>query len=188
MDPGHTCVPLTDAPDSVTPGDKATLQVKYIADFDTPQNQTFYACADITFVETATFDIEVPCFNATGPDDGTEAGPGWDYHDDEGDENTSDSNTGDSNTSNSPPVSDPAKSTPKKSSSLGGGAIAGIVIGALAGVGMIAAAALVLYRRKQRRERAFRQAAAARGVKWNERDAAKTSTSTASVRMQNLQA
>ncbi|KAM5383498.1 hypothetical protein ACJZ2D_001947 [Fusarium nematophilum] len=48
IDPGHTCVQVPDAPGDVSPGDNATLQIKYIATFDNPENETFYACADIT--------------------------------------------------------------------------------------------------------------------------------------------
>ncbi|KAG7289168.1 hypothetical protein NEMBOFW57_005531 [Staphylotrichum longicolle] len=72
LDPGHTCLSLADQTSSqqFTAGTNATIQVKYIADFDRPENQTFYACADITFVPAASFNgADVPCFNATDPID-----------------------------------------------------------------------------------------------------------------------
>lgn len=192
MELGHTCVPVSDAPDSVTSGDFATLQIKYIADFDTPDNQTFYACADIKFVEVEAFDIAVPCFNATESDDDDGAGPDWDYHDQDGDDNESDSSStaaAPSSTSSANASEDEsnegATDGGKSSSGLSGGAIAGIVVGSVAGVGLIAAAALFLYRRKQQKQRLARQQASARGVEWGEQ-AGKGSVSTSSVRMQNL--
>ncbi|EFQ26797.1 uncharacterized protein GLRG_02617 [Colletotrichum graminicola M1.001] len=67
LDPGHTCVGVPDPPASVAAGSNATLQIVYRADWDAPHNQTFYACADITYVEAAAFRARVPCFNATEP-------------------------------------------------------------------------------------------------------------------------
>lgn len=157
---GHTCVGLPDAPASVKAGANATLQIKYIADFDKPENQTFYACSDITFVPITEFKLSIPCFNATepSPDDKSKTGG-----------------------SKSTPTPTPAPS--KKSSGLSGGAIAGIVIGSIAGVALIAAAALLIFRRKQQRLRVLRQQNSERS-KWaaNARD----SQSQSSVRMNNL--
>ncbi|OAQ99766.1 hypothetical protein LLEC1_07401 [Akanthomyces lecanii] len=76
---GHTCVTLPNAPASVKSGTSATLQIKYIADFDKPENQTFYACSDITYVELSDFKEPIPCFNATQPtpgDDTSKSGNG----------------------------------------------------------------------------------------------------------------
>ncbi|KAK2008342.1 hypothetical protein LZ32DRAFT_685501 [Colletotrichum eremochloae] len=67
LDPGHTCVEIPDPPASVAAGSNATLQIVYRADWDAPHNQTFYACADITYVEAAAFRTRIPCFNATEP-------------------------------------------------------------------------------------------------------------------------
>jgi hypothetical protein len=67
---GHTCVNLANPPSSVKAGSNATLQIKYVASFDKPDKETFYACADITYVEFSKFKDKVPCFNATEPSSG----------------------------------------------------------------------------------------------------------------------
>jgi len=196
LDPGHTCIPWPKAPNSVSEGDLATLQVMYISEFDTPRNQTFYACADIVWVEPANFDTQVPCFNATSPDDEDGAGEDWDYHDDvedndDDDDEESSNGDGDDNSQDSSDSEESNDSGDNKSSGgLSGGAIAGVVIGVLAGLGLIAAAALLIYRRKQQRLRQLRQANSARGVSWTEGQTAAGkgtgSVSDSSVRMQNL--
>lgn len=160
---GHTCVPIADAPSEVKAGSNATLQIKYTANFDKPENETFYACADITFVEWSKFDVQIPCFNATQPEP--------------------DSGKGKAGASATPtPTPDSSKKGGK--SGLSGGAIAGIVIGCVVGVALLAAAALLMYRRKQQRDRISRQQNSARGVKWDEQP--RDSNSNRSVRMQNL--
>ncbi len=169
MEMGHTCVPVDDAPDSVKAGANATLQIKYIADWDKPENQTFYACADITYVELADFQERIPCFNATQPSDD--------------DENTGGSK-GDKTGSGSESSSTSSPSASKGKSGLSGGAIAGIVIGSLAGVAALALAGFFVYRRKQQRMSVLRQQHTSRGVKWDERE--RDSASNGSVRMNNL--
>lgn len=159
LDMGHTCVNLADPPSSVKPGANATLQIKYIASFDKPENETFYACADITYVEFSNFKDKIPCFNATQPDSGTK-------------------------TPTPTPTPDSSKNSGSGGSGLSGGAIAGIVVGVVAGVGLLAAAALLIYRRKQQRLRSLRQQNSARAVKWDEQP--RDSNSNRSVRMQNL--
>lgn len=147
----------------------------YIADFDTPDNQTFYACADITYVELTDFDTAIPCFNATQPEDSdsdSDSDSGSDHSDSDSDEN-------DAEPSSSP------KSDGESKSGLSGGAIAGIVVGSVAGVGLIALAVLLMYRRKQQRLRTVRQQQSSRGVDW-EGQPGKDSVSNSSVRMQNL--
>ncbi|CAM1508021.1 Fc.00g048690.m01.CDS01 [Cosmosporella sp. VM-42] len=168
IDPGHTCVNVEDAPASVSAGDNATLQIQYIAGFDSSENQTFYACADITFVGLSDFDESIPCFNATDP---------------EGDDNDDHAASGSS-------PSATASATPEKGKSgggLSGGAIAGIVVGSIAGVALLAVAAFLLYRRgaKAQRDRALKQQQAARGVNWEDQ-LPKDSQSGTSVRMNNL--
>ena len=149
---------MTNAPSTVKAGANATLQIKYIADFDTPNNQTFYACADIFFVELADMKEEIPCFNATTPES------------DKDDDENPHGSTG---------------SSKKHKSGLSGGAIAGIVVGAVAGVALIGLAAFVVYRRRSRRAAAARQQQSARGVSWEDQPP-KNSQSEQSVRMNNL--
>ncbi|KAK7432444.1 hypothetical protein QQZ08_001009 [Neonectria magnoliae] len=173
IDVGHTCVKVPDAADSVTAGDNATLQIKYIADFDTADNQTFYACADITYVELADFDESIPCFNVTT----------------DGDDDDDSSFSHSDSTSSSSSSTSTASASPDKGKSgsggLSGGAIAGIVVGSVVGVGLIALAGLLMYRRKNKRLSALRQQHSARGVSWEEQPP-KNSQSTGSVRMNNL--
>ena len=181
MDPGHTCVSVGDSPDSVTAGDKATLQIKYIADFDKPYNETFYACADIKFVETAKFDVEMPCFNATEPDSEDGAGPDWNFHDhDDDDASSSPSST------SSPDASKGGSKSGGGGSGISGGAIAGIVVGCVAGVSLVALG-LLIYRRKSQHLQEIRKQNSSRGVAWEEQ-VGKGSVSSASTRMQNMSA
>lgn len=166
VDPGHTCVPIENAPSSVKAGDKATLQIKYSSEFDKPEVETFYACADITYVEPARFTTSIPCFNATEP--------------------LTDQDLDDDGSGGSFPSSDvfPGPSE-NRTGSLSGGAIAGVVVGCLVGVVALAVAALLVYRRKQQRLHMIRRQHSARGVKWEEQSA-RDSNSNPSVRMQNL--
>ncbi|RYP50212.1 hypothetical protein DL768_004233 [Monosporascus sp. mg162] len=66
IEAGHQCYKVADIPDTVEPGTNATIRLEYWSSMDDElggRNQSFYACADITFVETEDFDIQVPCFN-----------------------------------------------------------------------------------------------------------------------------
>ncbi|KAK8141104.1 hypothetical protein G3M48_000784 [Beauveria asiatica] len=167
---GHTCVTLPDAAASVKAGTNATLQIKYIADFDKPENQTFYACSDITYVELSNFKESIPCFNATEPSDGSKTGSGG---------------GGGGASSTASASSSPSAGGSSKKSRLSGGAIAGIVIGSVAGVALVAAAVLLVFRRKQQRLRVLRQQNSERG-KWAASEQARDSQSQGSVRMNNL--
>lgn len=178
---------VPDPPSSVSAGDNATLQIKYIASFDTPHNQTFYACADITFVELLDFDEYIPCFNATKPEEDYDKDKDGDPHHDDDDDEADNDNDDDDDDDNNESSGSQSGSSDKKSGSSGlsGGAIAGIVIGAIAGVALIAGAAFFLYRRKSRQQAALRQQHSARGVNWEDQPP-KTSQSTGDVRMDNL--
>ncbi|GAB0135710.1 hypothetical protein EsDP_00004037 [Epichloe bromicola] len=162
LNPGHACVPVKDAPSSVKPGANATLQIKYTAIDDKPESETFYACADITYVAFSDFKDDIHCMNSK-------------------------SNTGSETKTGSGSVTTSASDSSKESSGgsggPSGGAIAGIVAGVAAGVSMIAAG-LIIYRRKQQRLRILRQQNSPRNVKWDERP--RDSNSNKSVRLQNL--
>ncbi|KAF4120751.1 hypothetical protein GMORB2_2755 [Geosmithia morbida] len=173
IDVGHTCITISDAPSTVKAGDPATLQIKYLADFDKPENQTFYACADIKFVEASSFTTEVPCFNAT--ESSSDDSSSTDHSDSSS--STSDADSSDSSNSKSGDDDD----------DLSGGAIAGIVVGCVAAVAL-AGLAFFFYRRRQQRLVSQRQQQSSRGVRWDGQDhgANKGSVSSASVGMHNL--
>jgi hypothetical protein len=107
---------------------------------------------------------EIPCFNATDPNDvpaptGTGIPDNLPGHD------------------GNPPLS-----TNKPSSSGGGGlskgAVAGIVVGSLIGVSLIVGLGLLFYRERARKNRLIKQRDSGRGVPWSE-EPAKDSTSAA---------
>lgn len=141
LNPGHSCVQVPDAPSSVSAGDNATLQIIYKADWDAPHNQTFYACADITFVSKADFSFRIPCFNATEPgDDDKAAGV------------TGEANPTATHLHEASESSEAAEKSTGKGG-LSGGAIAGIVVGSVVGVLLIAGAGLFFWRKKQQAKR-----------------------------------
>ncbi|KXH64266.1 hypothetical protein CSAL01_13372 [Colletotrichum salicis] len=170
LNPGHTCVNVPNPPSSVAAGSNATLQIIYRADWDAPHNQTFYACADITYVEAATFNTRIPCFNATEPGEDDIAATA----------SPSASSTNAASNSGSGSGSSGSKK-------LSGGAIAGIVIGAVAGVGLLIGAALFFYRKSQQKKRNSRLARMEENAKRSEHyNAGKDSTSQNSIKMNNL--
>lgn len=177
---GHTCITVEDSHSSLKPGENATLQIKYISDFDTPRNQTFYACADIYYVEHLPYDMDARCFNATMPDNSDDSDSSH------GPEKSGSSDKDGSNEDDDDKNSDSGSDSGSGGGGgLSGGAIAGIVIGVVAGLGAVAAGALLFYRKRQQRLRAERQRESARNVKiGREDDIGKNSAS--SLRMQNL--
>ncbi|KAK2780409.1 gpi-anchored protein [Colletotrichum kahawae] len=170
LNPGHTCVNIANPPSSVTAGSNATLQIIYKADWDAPHNQTFYACADITYVELANFNTRIPCFNATEP----------------GEDDLKATSSPSASSTNSASNSGSGLSSGGKKG-LSGGAIAGIVIGAVAGVGLLVGAALFFYRRSQQKKRNSRLARMEENARGSEHwNAAKDSTSQNSVQLNNI--
>ncbi|KAL4931958.1 putative protein kinase [Aspergillus undulatus] len=154
IDPGHMCYPVPNPGIDTEEGMNATFQIRYTSDFDTDKNETYYACADVTYVPASKFTYQVPCFNVTidefTPTNGT-ASDG----DTEGSgsgASSSDSTTHDSNTSSS-----------GGGSGLSGGAIAGVVVGCVAAV-TIAAILLFGYRRLLQKYRSLRQRTSVRNI------------------------
>ncbi|KAK7960633.1 hypothetical protein PG996_011277 [Apiospora saccharicola] len=71
IEPGHQCYKIATVPDSVKAGSNATIQLEYWASDAKEQDgakQSFFACADVTFVEPKDFTLNVPCFNVTTSD------------------------------------------------------------------------------------------------------------------------
>ncbi|KAJ9494291.1 hypothetical protein H2202_010215 [Exophiala xenobiotica] len=164
LDEGHQCYPIPDPPVDVEAGANATLQIKYTSDFDTDKNETFYACADITYVSTSQFTYQVPCFNATVDD----------YNITEPGSTSSGTAAGASATATTP-----SQSSGPSSSHLSGGAIAGIVVGVVAGVTAFLAALFFCWRRTAHKKR-LRQQSSIRAVKWDENTTGSPSASHAS--------
>ncbi|KAF2255281.1 hypothetical protein BU26DRAFT_448617 [Trematosphaeria pertusa] len=70
IDPGHQCYKLNQL-ESIEAGTNATIQLEYWAEYEgenNGNNQSFFACADVTFIRTEDFTAQVPCFNVTSDD------------------------------------------------------------------------------------------------------------------------
>lgn len=118
--PNHECYSIPNLPSNITSGSNATLQLSYQSTFDTDTNETYYACADITYVPLKGFTTTVLCFNASVTDTSTQT-------------SSTSSETSSSN-----------------SSGLSGGQIAGIVVGSVVGAALIAGGLSLLWSRHQR--------------------------------------
>ncbi|KAK3995011.1 hypothetical protein QBC44DRAFT_348490 [Cladorrhinum sp. PSN332] len=181
IDPGHTCYTIPDPPFTITPGTNATLQLKYTADFDRPENQTFYACADITYILADEWEIllgdKIPCFNASDSVNDVPAPTGTGIptnlpgHGDDGPPLA---------TGTGLPSTGGGGEVVKEKGGLSKGAIAGIVVGSLVGVGAIVGLGLLFYRERQRKNRLIKQRDSGRGVPWMEDPVGKASSSQAS--------
>lgn len=141
-------------------GANATFQLKYIGDMESDKNETYYACADVTYVSASKFTYSIPCFNVTS-DEFTAV-------------STSTAGAGSTATAGSSKGSDSKSETDSDSESssgggsgLSGGAIAGIVIGSVAGLA-IGVALLFGYRRLLQKHRLARSQASARNMDWAE--------------------
>lgn len=164
---GHQCYPVPNQSVDVEASSNATLQIRYISDFEEDRNQTFYACADIIFVPSSQFTYQVPCFNATVDDFEVSDVDG----DDDTDATSSASAAGASATSSLTGVSSSSSSS---STSLSGGAIAGIVVGVVVGVASALGCALVLWRRRQQKKRLRQHDASLRTVKFDQSTGSQT--------------
>ncbi|KAL2126824.1 hypothetical protein VTI74DRAFT_176 [Chaetomium olivicolor] len=184
LDPGHTCLSIPDAASSINPGTNATIQIKYTADFDRPENQTFYACADITFVAASSFNqASIPCFNATDDKDvpaptatGLPTGTNLPGHGESG-----------------PPLALPGSEGNGRAEGgnqgLSKGGIAGAVVGSVVGFALVSGLGLLWYRERERKKRLVREREAGRAVKWGGRDGSqvgKGSEEAESIRMGNM--
>ncbi|KAH7330520.1 hypothetical protein BKA65DRAFT_480657 [Rhexocercosporidium sp. MPI-PUGE-AT-0058] len=137
MEPGHQCYPIKTDAEKVTPGSNATIQIEYMGN-DSGTDETFFACADITFVESATFDAtEVMCFNV-GESEFIPAGTSG---------TTSSTTPGSTGTVAS---SEPTVAVEEESNSgLSTGAKAGIAVGAIVGAALMVGIAFFALRRKR---------------------------------------
>lgn len=158
--PGHECYSIPSPPSNIGNGSNATLQIRYIAEGDSDTNQTFYACADITYIPLNEFTGSIPCFNVSIEDFETTSSATA---------AATASPTGSTSASAATVTGAAAQSTATSEASggspshdgLSGGAIAGTVIGCVAGAALIAGALFMIYRRR-RQGRKRRQVAALR--------------------------
>lgn len=161
---GHQCYPVPNPSPDIEAGSNATLQIVYTSDFEDDRNETYYACADITYVQASQFTYQVPCFNATVDDF-----------------NITDTNDGDSSSSTASSVAASSTSNNSVSSDssnrLSGGAIAGIVIGAIVGILGLAGAIFFIWRRSQQKKRSNALETNVRNVKWVQTDERGSNTS-----------
>ncbi|KAK4192887.1 hypothetical protein QBC35DRAFT_446716 [Podospora australis] len=152
----HVCLSLPEGVAAAAAGRNATLQLKYLASYHGDEhshshkrhaatNETFYACADITFVETQEFTASIPCFNATAEDHGSwkgEHGHGEEGHDHNSDSEGEEDDDGSSNGNGG------------SGSGLSKEAIAGVVIASVVGAAAIATLVWFFWRRDRREKRA----------------------------------
>ncbi|OAA62652.1 cytokine inducing-glycoprotein [Niveomyces insectorum RCEF 264] len=143
---GHTCVPVPNAPSNVSVGDHATLQVTYQSVWDSTVNQTFYACADITYILDADFTQNDYCFNATiGGPATTATTPAAATPTNTGSGNTDTPSSDNDNNNNN--------NTPSGHKGVAKGTIAGAVVGSVVGAAVLAGAGWFLYRLGAKHER-----------------------------------
>ncbi|KAI1470178.1 uncharacterized protein F4812DRAFT_457570 [Daldinia caldariorum] len=139
IEPGHQCYKIADIPSTVSAGTNATIQLEYWSNVDNElngRNQTFYACADITFVEAKDMTIQPPCFNVTAT--GFESG------------DSSSTSTPAASATNAVSDSNVAPSSGSAGDGLSGGAKAGIAVGVIvASLAIVGAIAFVLLRRRK---------------------------------------
>ncbi|TQN67363.1 putative inactive receptor kinase [Colletotrichum shisoi] len=143
LDLGHTCITVPQAPEGTAAGANATYRMLYVSNFeeDESKRETFYACADVTFVDV--FAASIPCFNATVSDPEVSV------------DGTVDVTTTDAGGKTPHTAADfTASKSDSSSSSLSGGAIAGAAVGSIAGVSILGLAAFFLWRRKNNKRNA----------------------------------
>ncbi|CAI4220125.1 unnamed protein product [Parascedosporium putredinis] len=159
LDMSHACFNMPTFPSDASSGRNATLQLRYTAEYIDPnhshrlrrhtaENQTFYACADVTLVDPAVFTFEIPCFNVTADAHGGSSTEGDDGHSHSHDEADDAGTAAGESSEDGTQAQGSSKSS--SSSGLSKEAIAGVVIGCVVGVGMLVSLGFYLYRRDRR--------------------------------------
>ncbi|CAK7200103.1 hypothetical protein SEUCBS139899_002792 [Sporothrix eucalyptigena] len=154
--PGHQCYKIDPIPSSIKAGSNATIQLQYWAVYEgenNNQNETFFACADITFVDDDDFTGSVPCFNVTASEFDSEGSSTTTTAGSAATATTTSTSTAagaGQTTAASSSDSTSSDSTTTHKSGLSAGAKAGIAVGSIAGAAAIAALAIFMYARKRR--------------------------------------
>lgn len=162
LDSGHSCLSIPSPPSQVAEGSNATFQIRYEGSPEEENGRTedYYACADVTFVAIDDFTESIPCFNATEEDPSLSVDPNVNV--------TLTSSGSESSSSDDLSASEIASHIEDASdvdngggSGLSKGGIAGVVIGSIAGAGLIIASIILLirYRRANSEARRAKQAA-----------------------------
>ncbi|PSR79721.1 hypothetical protein BD289DRAFT_442046 [Coniella lustricola] len=129
--PGHQCYKIASIPSTVTAGSNATIQLEYWAHYEdenSGNNETFYACADIYFVEDSDFSTSIPCFNVTAESFGSTV----------------------TTTASVATVTSTSLSKSSNSSGLSKGAISGIAVGTIIGsLAIVGAVAFTLLKKRR---------------------------------------
>ncbi|TAQ88655.1 hypothetical protein B7494_g3001 [Chlorociboria aeruginascens] len=138
IEAGHECYTTPDTPSNTAAGSNATIQVEYTTTYNGSANETFYACADIAFVEESNFTANVSCFNVSATaasSNGVETTTAF-------------------STSTSTGSASASALASDSSSDLSPGAKAGIAVGCIVGgVALLAAGMFVLMRKTQYKPR-----------------------------------
>lgn len=150
LDFSHVCLDLPSLGLDSEAGTNATIQLRYVAEYIDPDhdhrrvkrhmpvNETFYACADVMLVREEAFTFDIPCFNTTAEADD-------DHHDDDDDDDHEHSHEHEGDDDE-----DEDDDDHEGDSGLSGADIAGIVVGSVVGVAVIATVAWYLWRRDRR--------------------------------------
>ncbi|KAI1383313.1 uncharacterized protein F4822DRAFT_73213 [Hypoxylon trugodes] len=142
IEPGHQCYKIASIPDNVVAGTNATIQLTYWSHYENENNgnnETFYSCADITFVKQEDLTAQPPCFNVTASD--------FDSGSSSSSAPSTPSATG-ASPSSTAVTNDQASSSP--GDGLSGGAKAGIAVGVIvASLAIVGVIAFVVLRRRK---------------------------------------
>lgn len=128
VDVGDLCYSVPDPASGVASGQNATLQLTYVSENSAGSNSTYYACADIIYVDLDDFTESITCYNYSEKTGITTSASG---------------------VAPTPAATSSTSSSGKKFS---GGAIAGIVVGVVAGIVLIVGSIVFMFFHKRNKQ------------------------------------